>query len=193
VLQFETLRAMLLGFANEPVQTQPDPRYAPIMDRSKSGDGFTFNIHGYPDNYNVWIYPDSFHSNTGYMGLRVHKGPALMGITHLTFRIAAYNAGMVYAYKFNFGVGQPELEMHQGRGYSITGERVSYERVSCIDLVVLDLIEIRLPPQLEKYRPEVYVPKWGVDKKPCILCGTSIPNNWYLCAECHPARAVTVV
>src|SRR5437868_2942489 len=113
MLMFETLRSMLLGFANEDVPTQSDTRYVPIMDRSKSGQGFSFQLTGYPHNYDAWIYPDSYHSNTGYMSLRVQKFDNV--VQTLTFRVAAYNAGMTYELKFNFGDGRPELEMRQGR------------------------------------------------------------------------------
>lgn len=189
VLMFESLRSMLLGFANEPVTPDySDPRYVPIR-LSKSGDGFNITFTGRPDNYEAWIHPHRFHSNTGYMGLRIQKNDDV--IRCLTFRVAAYNAGMTYEFKFNFDEGQPELELRQGRGANITGERVAFQKVQCIDLVVLDLVELMLPPQFLAYNPEIYRGTWGFVDKPCILCGASIRNNWYVCGDCHPYK-VTV-
>lgn len=192
-LKLETLRDMLLGFAGEPVHPDySDPRYIPIREK-RNESGFAVDLHGYPHNYEAWIHPNGFHYNAGYMGLRVQKGPALMGVTSLTFRVVAENAGMVYEYKFNFGTGQPPLEMQQGRGGNVHGERVHLRKVRCIDLVVLDLISLMLPPQFEKHRPP-FRTSYMTRYKACISCGLNqIQDHWTVCDDCRYNGAVTTV
>lgn len=189
MLNFRILQAMLLGFANEPVVHNTDPRLI-LITENRIQDGFHLQFNGKtPENYHVWISPVKFHSNTAYMDLRIIKTNG--HIDQLIFRVCATNAGMTYEYTFNFIEGMPNVEMRQGRGTNVTGERVTFKTMRCIDLVVLDFIEGKLPPQILAYRPEPgpYYPASTADK-PCFVCNTVIlPYNWEICDACRTNNA----
>lgn len=181
---FEPLRTMLLGFANEHIEPDySDPRYYPIRVHKK-GHGFTLDYHGRTvDNYEVWIYPDGYHHNAGYIGLRIQKTDGRVDC--LTFRACATRAGMVYEYKFNFTEGKPAVEMRQGRGGSVTGERVHWQTVRCINFVVFDLIYLMLPPQILAYKPDPGPYYGSTADKPCFVCSATVPHNWETCGDCY--------
>jgi len=181
---FESLMTMLLGFADVHIEPDySDPRYFPIRE-SRYGHNFTFYYHGRSvDDYTVWIYPDMFHHNAGYMSLRIQKSYNIVDC--LTFRVCSQSAGMTYEYKFNFTEGTPAVEMRQGRGANVTGERVRWQTVRCINFVVFDLIELMLPPQIAAYKPK-FGPHYGSKAdKPCFVCGASVPWNWETCSDCY--------
>lgn len=184
MLNFTTLRTMLLGFAGEPIELNyTDPRYVPIR-INKVEDGFRFQIHGWPIDYTAWISPYRYHSNTGYMGLHIQKTGD--HIDCLTLRVCATSAGMVYEYKFNFTTGKPAVEMRQGRGRTVTGERVHFEKVRCIDLVIFDLINLMLPPQITAHRPEPGPYYGSTADKACFVCdNVMVPYNWEICGDCR--------
>ncbi len=186
----ETLRDMLGRFAAQPVAHDSSMFKRHKVSDDWSGNGFDIKVNGWFDDYTVLIYPRSNPTcagNTSWLGVLVDK--TADKVTSVTLRVAAYNAGMVYEYKFNFDAdpqkGQRPLEMRQGPGNSVTGH-LTLKRARCIDLVVLDLIEQRLPPQILMYR-ERDLTSWGVKDKPCIICQTPIPNNFHVCNRCRPA------
>jgi hypothetical protein len=189
---FESLRTMLLGFANEPIEPDySDPQYIPIR-QHKRGEGFTLNYHGRSVAvYQVWIYPDSFHSNVGYMSLQIQKQDD--EIICLTFRVCSTSAYKTYEYTFNFLDGKPAVEMRVGRGANVTGERVRWEKVRCIDFVVFDLINLMLPPQILAYKPEFPRIYLSTADHPCFVCGASVPYSWETCNNCVHNRVGAVV
>jgi hypothetical protein len=182
---FETIRTMLLGFASEPVEINTDPLCRPVIE-DRTEDGFRLQFNGNPHDYKVWISPVDFHSNVGYMSLHVTKDND-NNITCLVFRICSTSAGKTYEYKFNPFDDQPAVEMRIGHGANVTGERVRFEKVRCIDFVVFDLIDLMLPPQINAHRPAPgpYYPVSTADK-PCFVCETTaVPYNWEVCSDCH--------
>jgi hypothetical protein len=192
MVNFETLRSMLKGFANEPVEPDySDSRFLPIRGTERR-DGYTVQRFGTPDDYQVLMSPLGYPNPSGYMGLRIQK-PG--GELHcLTFRVAASNADATYQYKFNFIEGRPELEMAISRGVDVTGESALFRVVHCIPLVVLDLIDMTLPPQLADHRPQASAAgNWITQYKPCILCAATIPDSYYMCSGCRPVRGLATV
>lgn len=187
-MQFETLKEMLVGYvhANIPAPDLSDSHYIPIREWKHNEQGFDFQTAGKtPEDYETWIYPHSGSGgNTSYLGLRVERNGTRL--RRITLRAAAYSADRTYELKFNFSRELPALEMRQGCGANVTGERVHFQRVRCVDLLVLDLLELMLPPQIKAHRPEIYLADWGNKRKPCIACGASIRNNWTVCALCRP-------
>lgn len=195
MLNFESLRTILLGIAADPTKAfgeptykpDSDPRYMPIRE-GWDHDGWGIDVLGYVHDFNTWIYTNRCGGNTRYFGLNAmrERGSEVM-FSSLTFRVVAYNAGMTYEYKFNFSKDKPKLEMREGHGVNVTGERVRFRQVPCIDLVVLDLIEKMMPPQAWVYVSTITSSATGT--KPCMVCDErEIPRHHTLCSTCSSDR-----
>lgn len=190
MLDFKTLRATLLGFAGEPIElNHPDSQRLPISG-SKVDKGFRFEFSGQPQSYEVWISPNMYHSNVGYMGLRIRK--TADRIDQLVFRVCASNAGKTYEYTFNFIEGMPLVSMRQGLGGSVSGNYVRWQPVRCIDRIVFDLIELMMPPQMIAHRPKPEGYNRSTARKPCFVCGNMVLGNWETCGDCNNVPVATM-
>lgn len=185
----ETLRDVMVVFASNPVIAD-DSKPSPVG-HTMFRNGYAYVYEGMSaSDYTIYIGPgQGLRGCDSRMALHILKDDGR--VVHLTFRLVAYSSAKTYEFRFNLGTDRQLLQMWQAEG-RVVGGGAGFERVQCVPMLVVDLVEAILPPVMTTNPP---MPEcWLQGDKLCIACGAH-RIHWaeVVCGDCRQSNGGPVM